>query len=105
MIIPLLRRFCISFKNLDYFVHDNAPNNDTTLNELADEFGFSVTGRRLRCMRHIINLIAEAYLFGQDAESFDDKYKKTGKPERRKLWRQRGPLGKLHNLVAHVMAA
>ena len=56
-------------------------------------------------MGHILNLIAEAYLFGQDSASFEDIYKAAGAPRRRQLWRERGELGKLHNLVAHVMAS
>ena len=56
-------------------------------------------------MGHILNLIAEAYLFGQDSASFEKEYKAAGAPARRQLWRQRGELGKLHNLVAHVMAS
>jgi hypothetical protein len=56
-------------------------------------------------MGHVLNLIAEQYLFGQDSASFETDYTKAGPDERRKLWRQRGELGKLHNLVAHVMAS
>lgn len=56
-------------------------------------------------MGHVINLIAEAYLFGQDETSWDDDYKVAGPADRRKLWRRRGEVGKLHNLVAHVMAS
>jgi hypothetical protein len=56
-------------------------------------------------MGYILNLIAEEYLFGQDCLTFEDEYKKAGVLERRVLWRQRGELGKLHNLVAHVMAS
>jgi hypothetical protein len=59
----------------------------------------------LRCIGHIFNLIAEQYLFGQDAKSYEEEWKKAGAPERRQLWRRRGELGKLHNLVAHVMAS
>jgi hypothetical protein len=56
-------------------------------------------------MGHILNLIAEQYLFGQDSASFEKEYKAAGGPQRRRLWRQRGELGKLHNLCAHVIAS
>jgi hypothetical protein len=56
-------------------------------------------------MGHIINLIAQAYLFGQDYTSFEDEFKKAGAPSRREMWRKRGELGKLHNIVAHIMAS
>jgi hypothetical protein len=66
---------------------------------------FDPKQKRLRCMGHIINLIATAYLFGQDEASFDDEYKKASPEDRRRLWRRRREVGKLHNLVAHVMAS
>ena len=66
---------------------------------------FNPKDRRLRCMGHIINLIAGAYLFGQDEALFDNNYKQASPEGRRKLWRQRKEVGKLHNLVAHVMAS
>jgi hypothetical protein len=105
VILPLLQRFGITNDKLGYFVLDNATNNDTTLAELAKTMGFDPVQKRLRCMGHILNLIAESYLFGQDAKSFEDDFKAAGPGERRKLWRQRGELGKLHNLIAHVTAS
>ncbi len=90
---------------MGYFVLDNAQNNDTTLAELAKKMNFDPKERRLRCIGHILNLIAEAYLYGQDVKSFDKNFKEAGPGERRKLWRRRGELGKLHNLVTHVMAS
>jgi hypothetical protein len=101
----MLRKFGITSKNLGYFVLDNASNNDTTLVELSKKLDFVPEQQRLWCTSHVFNLIAEAYLFGQDAKSFDDDFKKAGPRERRKLWRDRGELGKLYNLVAHVMAS
>jgi hypothetical protein len=67
--------------------------------------GFNPKEKRLRYMGHVLNLIAKAYLFGQDATTFDNEFKVAGAPERRQLWRQRGELGKLHNLVAHVIVS
>jgi len=59
VILPLLRTFSINESNIGFFVLDNATNNDTTLVELAKELGFDLKERRLRCIRHIINLITE----------------------------------------------
>ena len=72
---------------------------------MAKTIGFDPKEKRLRCIGHVINLIAKAYLFGQDATTFNTEFKVAGAPERRQLWRRRGELGKLHNLVAHVMAS
>lgn len=105
IIYPLLKSFGITSKNLGHFVLDNAKNNDTTLEELGRRMGFDSEEKRLRCMGHVINLVAEQYLFGQDAKSFDDNYKTAGPGERRQLWRQRGEVGKLHNLVYHILGS
>ena len=56
-------------------------------------------------MGHVLNLIAKAYLFGQDVSDFKKIFKEQGLSGRRKMWRDRGELGKLYNLVAHVMAS
>jgi hypothetical protein len=61
--------------------------------------------KRLRYIRHVLNLIAKAYLFGQDTSNFKAKFKEQGLQGYRKIWRDRGKLGKLHNLMAHVMAS
>jgi hypothetical protein len=86
-------------------VLDNALNNDTTLVELAKTIGFDPKVKRLHCMGHILNLITEAYLYGQDASDFEKQFKEQGLSGRRRMWRDRGELGKLHNLVAHVIAS
>ena len=65
--------------------------------------GFDLITKRLRYMGHILNLITESYFFGQDKASQKDNFKKAGPGERRKLWRQRGELRKLYNLVTHVI--
>ena len=67
--------------------------------------GFDPKAKRLRCMGHVLNLIAEAYLYGQDVSDFEDQFKEQGLKGRRKIWRDRGELGKLYNLVAYVMAS
>jgi hypothetical protein len=105
VLLPVLHHFRINSANLGYFVLDNASNNNTTLIKLARSIDFLPAERRLRYISHVLNLIAEQYLFGQDASSFEANYKVAGIGERRQLWRQRGELGKLHNLVAHIIAS
>jgi hypothetical protein len=85
VLYPLLQRFGITSDKLGYFVLDNASNNNTTLEELGKIIGFDPIEKRLRCIGHIINLIAESYLFGQDYASFKEEYKKAGPPVRRQL--------------------
>jgi hypothetical protein len=105
VLLPVLQHFGITDDKLGYFVLNNTSNNDTTLDELAKSIKFLPAERRLRCMGHILNLIAKQYLFGQDASSFEQDYQAAGNPRRRELWRQRGELRKLYNLVQHVIAS
>jgi hypothetical protein len=46
---------------------------------------FDPLERRLRYIGHILNLIAEQYLFGQDAALFKKEYKVAGGQVRRQL--------------------
>jgi hypothetical protein len=89
---------------LGYFVADNADNNDTCLEELAVEYGFNKEHRRLRCMGHVINLVARMLLFGVDPDGFEEE-NQTPKELRKELelWRKLGPVGKLHNIVVWIM--
>lgn len=56
-------------------------------------------------MGHIINLIAEEYLFGQDSRSFEIEAQAADVQGHRQLWRQRGVIGKLHNILVHIMSS
>ncbi|KJZ69950.1 hypothetical protein HIM_10658 [Hirsutella minnesotensis 3608] len=86
-----------------YFVTDNAESNDTCLEELGSELGFNKQHRRLRCCGHIINLVARSILFGTDADAFEDDCQSDKEvQDEMKLWRARGPIGKLHNIVHWV---
>ena len=56
-------------------------------------------------MRHILNLIIKAYLYEQDASDFEDQFKEQGLKGYRKIWRDRGELGKLYNLVVYIIVS
>ena len=65
---------------------------------------YNPSHHRLRCNGHIINLAAQAFLFptGDDDTAF---YKNSlDVPTERELedWRQKRPLGKLHNITAYI---
>ncbi|EJP61246.1 transposase-like protein [Beauveria bassiana ARSEF 2860] len=88
---------------VEYFITDNAESNDTCLDELAGELGFKKQHRRLRCCGHIINLVAQSILFGTDADAFEEDCQADKElQEEVKLWRAKGPIGKLHNIVHWV---
>ncbi|KAM4061423.1 transposase-like protein [Hirsutella rhossiliensis] len=84
---------------IGYFTLDNAKNNDTAVAALGHVFNFEGKQRRVRCFGHIINLVAKALLFGKDNEVFKSEERLDLDLARHDLWRKRGPIGKLHNLV------
>ncbi|KAM0664385.1 hypothetical protein ACQRIU_006967 [Beauveria bassiana] len=92
------------FENrVGYFVTDNAESNDTCLAHLGSEMGFEKPHRRLRCCGHIINLVARSILFGTDADAFEEDCQADKEiQDDVKLWRSKGPIGKLHNIVHWV---
>jgi hypothetical protein len=64
-------------------------------------------GRRVRCLAHIISLVAKAFLFGKDIESLEihkDRPKTEIKEllEIRQDWLDHGPYGKLHKTIEFV---
>ena len=50
---------------------DNALNNNTVIKAITKAFRFDPIKRRLRCLGHIINLIAHHLLFGFDPDLFE----------------------------------
>jgi hypothetical protein len=61
---------------------------------------------RLRCTGHIINLVAQAFLFSTDKDALSEGNNRdiTYLPTELEMenWRRQGPLGKLHNIVVHI---
>lgn len=104
-VIRVIKDFGIQDK-LGFFVLDNASNNDTAMEVIAEEFGFRASERRLRCAGHIINLIARNLLFGFDRNLFEleDSVSANLKDEL-KRWRRTGPVGKAHNLIVWIYAS
>jgi hypothetical protein len=111
VIISVIDEFKIGSK-LGYFVTNNTGNNDTCIAILYEHyFPFSDPDiRRLRCLGHIINLAAKAFLFSRNAEAFksviqDLTLRKLNEKYRRELikcWRRCGPVGKLHNITTAI---
>ena len=111
VMISVIDEFEIGSK-LGYFVTDNAGNNDTCIAILCEHYFPSSDPdiRRLRCLGHIINLAAKAFLFGRNAEAFESTIqdltlRKLDEKHRRELlecWRRCGPVGKLHNMTTAI---
>ncbi|CAE7003037.1 hypothetical protein PTTW11_01481 [Pyrenophora teres f. teres] len=79
----ILRLFSVNDTSVGYFVLNNASNNNTTVESLAEEFNFTTSERRLRCCCHILNL-------GAQLEKYIDE------------WRKYGPIGVLFNVIASI---
>jgi hypothetical protein len=64
------------------------------------------TSRRLRCFRHVINLAAKAFLYSKEADAFkkdiESFREKSDLLKELTLWRKRGPIGKLYNIVVFI---
>lgn len=95
---------------IGYFVTDNAPNNDTAIEALLKHFFPGMTeqrrrARRLRCLGHVLNLSAKAFLFGTEYDAFERDVENVvyrDLVKELKLWRKRGPVGKLHNIIIFI---
>lgn len=77
---------------------------------LATEFDFDHTARRVRCVGHVLNLVAKAIMIGgrsgnePDMDVFKQQLESLARDEREQLaqWRKRGPIGNLHKIVVWI---
>lgn len=53
-----------------YCTLDNAMNNDTAMETLAQEFDFDRHERRIRCAPHFLNLLVKAMMYGGKKRQF-----------------------------------
>ncbi|KAH7460200.1 hypothetical protein FOMA001_g19634 [Fusarium oxysporum f. sp. matthiolae] len=68
-----------------------------------------IKARRMRCYGHTLNLVARAFLFGKDAESFELESDINGMrglvEQDLDHWRTKGPIGKLRNIVKFIRSS
>lgn len=107
-VIPVLQTM-ISSDQIGYFIGDNDGRNDTAIRAILAQLRPDLKdpdSRRVRCLGHIINLAAKAFLFGKDADAFEEESQSKKQLDKleavRELWRKKGPLGKLHNTVLFI---
>ena len=90
---------------------DNAESNDTCIDAILRALypGMSAKkrkARRLRCFGHITNLCAQAFIVGVDAEKvckdLAAAYRDQDLKRIDQLWKKRGAVGLLHNLVRYI---
>jgi hypothetical protein len=100
-------------KRVGFFILDNASNNDTAVNAILCSLypTMSETARkrrRIRCLAHVTNLVAKAFLLGQKSEETKDELQvaeNQNKEDPGKLatfWQKHGALGRLQNLVRFI---
>jgi hypothetical protein len=125
-----LREACKDYKistRIAYFMADNATPNDKAIELLTEHLELQPRKQRLRCTAHSINLVAKAILYGVDVDYITDALREaieddedddlqndtvnafeaalrgnSSEQSRLKIWRKKGPLGKLHNLIVHA---
>ncbi len=93
---------------MGYLITDNASSNDNCLTEIVETLrpDLNADNQRLRCIGHIINLIAKAFLFGNKSETFEADVAVAESVRdfegAMRLWRKQKAIGKLHNLVRFI---
>ncbi|KAG7000867.1 putative AC transposase [Fusarium oxysporum f. sp. conglutinans] len=95
-------------------ISDNMTANDTCLYYMYQRLDPSmrpvdIKARRMRCYGHTLNLVARAFLFGKDAESFELESDINGMrglvEQDLDHWRTKGPIGKLRNIVKFIRSS
>ena len=90
---------------------DNASSNDTCVDHVLRTLFPHFTKkqrerRRLRCLGHIINLAAQAFLLGKKAEITIDEleiaYIRNDFDKIAAIWKKHGALGRLHNIIRYI---
>ena len=118
-VIKLILELEINDK-IGVFIGDNAGNIDTAVEAIVRRLRPSevsnLGARRSRCLGHIINLAAKAFILGSDVEAFEDRVTLAAESDGRlgqeelnlakeqEEWRLRGPVGKYHNIVVFIRA-
>jgi hypothetical protein len=86
-----------------FFVLDNASSNNTAVAVLGETLQFDPRVRQLRCVGHILNLVAQQLLFGSDFEKFESEVARVADlREEVKVWRAQGLIGIVAMIVRWI---
>jgi hypothetical protein len=100
--------------NLGSIVGDNAEANDVTVDKIFKSLFPNLSlrkrkERRMRCFGHIVNLAAQAFIIGSDAEKvnreIDRAIQEMDFKKVRKLWKKQGAVSLFQNLIRYVRAS
>jgi hypothetical protein len=107
-VINMIKRM-VKADKLGYFCADNAIINDLIIRLVLKRIRPNLKypeRRRVRCLGHIINLAAMAFLFGNDSASLEaeisDTTNSTILDAELSYWRKKGVKRKLYNLVYFI---
>jgi hypothetical protein len=117
-ILEVIKTWDIS-ERIGVCVADNASNIDAAVRHIfstlrPDEIDDNPSARRSRCLGHIVNLAAQAFLFGKDCAAFADDIARAEEATLRdqrfleteqEKWRRQGPVGKFHNIAKFIRAS
>jgi hypothetical protein len=112
IIVRVLRTYKIAGR-VSYFMADNAEANDVCIDAVLRTIYPNMPlkqrkQRRLRCLGHIVNLCCQDFIVGKDSEKICkeiDAAERAGDIKRiGELWKKRGSLGLLQNIVRYIRA-
>jgi len=110
LLLNVFREYKIGGR-IGFFVLDNASANDTCVDLVLRRLypGMNTKQRlrrRLRCLGHVINLSAQAFLLGKQSQETLDQLELANLRHDfeaiAKVWREQGALGRLHNIVRYI---
>jgi hypothetical protein len=93
---------------IGFFMADNASNNDICIDLILRNLYPHMTKKQclrqsLRYLGHIINLCAQAFLVGKDADKIykelEAAYRDGDMEKICDLWQKRGAIGRLYNII------
>lgn len=109
-VLQVIREYKIS-KRIGFFVLDNVSSNDVAVDHILCSLYPEMSPaarkrRRLRCLAHVINLVAKAFLLGPKADDVTDELSAAQRhcdyEKLTAIWQNHGPLGRLQNLIRHI---
>lgn len=92
-------------------ITDNASENAACLKTVAQQLSIHTREtpnaskkRHVRCVGHIINLVAHQVLFNSDIEAFEEELERNVTAEVVELasWRKKGSMGRRHNIIRYI---
>jgi hypothetical protein len=109
----LILEYEVDPSKLGVFMADNGSENDPAVYAVLSRFLPDLkdySGRRGRCLAHIINLAAKDFLYGQNSEVFEGEVQALEVEDfdierlraAQAIWRTQGAIGRLHNIVSYI---